>query len=564
MKFKFVTGKNFLNFVSITDIENKNDVKLYKEVIKKVLFRKEYNPFIKGFNKNLTYSYLFNDYIFPYTFWEDVKTACSKFIDILIKESDLELINDPLKSGYFKQIEREDFDKWVEQLVVPPDIDIEDEDYLFQQDTVFNAINYKTCRAEIATGAGKTFITYMYCKWLLENVRNVRLGCQWCPVKDTEKCKKEFKESGDIENCPYYTEFKNTKKILVVVPSKILCNQLKSDFAHYDKYNQTKVWVETIYSGSKKLIGSDVVVGTFQSLSNYDEEYFDDFFCLICDELHRAKSYSIRYEIYSKMKYKEYCFGLTGTYPEYNTLDYLHVTAMFGCEIENISARTLMDVGVLNEVIIHNININYYSCFEKEEIEKAEKISNIYDIIPEGIIGTEKYMLEKQFFHNNFHRTKIIGNLLNGNKENAIIFTDTVEYCYILYDILVQLCPDKKINIIHGEIKDREDIIQDMKDNPNDRVIIATYGTMSTGVSIKNLVIAFIVDAGKSKIRVKQLIGRLTRILENKPESKVFNFYDDIQKSAFRSHAKERLKICEQQKFKIFNHKTNIPTYKKV
>jgi DNA or RNA helicases of superfamily II len=557
MVFKFIKGKNFLDFVLIDDINTKDDVKLYNDVIKKTLNRKEFNPYKKGFNKTITYSYLFNEYIFPYQFWFDVKKSCEQIIN-----KELELVNDPLKSGYYRQIDREYFNTWVENLVVPEDINLDDEDYEYQQDAVFNAINHRTCRCEIATGGGKTFITYMYCKWLIENIRNTRVGCDWCSVKNTEKCPSNFRESENSEKCPYYDEYRHSKQILIVVPSKLLCNQLKEDFRLYDKYNNSKIWVETIYSGSKKLIGADCVVGTFQSLSNYDEEYFDNFFTLICDELHRAKSYSIRSEIYAKMKFREFCFGMTGTYPEYNTLDYLHITAMFGTEVENISARALMDTGVLNEVIVHNININYYSCLKKEDIPNSERISKITEVLNEGIVGTEKYMAEKQFYHNNYYRTEIIAKLLNGYKENAIIFTDTVEYCNILYENLTKLCPEKQISIIHGKITDREDIIQDMKNNLYHRVIIGTYGTMSTGISIKNLTNGFIVDAGKSRIRIRQTVGRLTRILENKPDSKVFDFCDNINGSTFKKHAQSRLKIYKTQKFQIITNNVKIPAYK--
>ena len=135
--------------------------------------------------------------------------------------------------------------------------------------------------------------------------------------------------------------------------------------------------------------------------------------------------------------------------------------------------------------------------------------------------------------------------------ENSIIFVDTIAYCDELYDFLTRRCPDRHFEIIHGTVKDRDGIIQRMRETPNKFVLIATYGTMSTGVSIKNLTNAYIVDGGKSTIRIKQSMGRLMRMLDDKHTSKIFDFYDNIPSTAFRRQAMERLRIYKNEKLRI-------------
>lgn len=524
MKFKFLEGKNKRYFVKMQDIKSRDDLQV-QEIVRGVLTRTEYMPFVKGtFDKHISYSYLFNDFIFPYQFWGDVKNKLLT-VPSLIKNEDVLLENDPKETGLFKQISREDFDEWLHSIKIPEDLSIDKKEYSYQQDSAFLAINNRISRISVATSGGKTFLTYIYCKCLVDYV-------------------------------------KITGKILIIVPSVLLCKQLKSDFEHYDSLNETKLLVETIYSGSKKVANANIVCGTYQSLSNYDIDYFDEFSCCICDELHRSKAYSIKNNIYGKIRNADYYFGMTGTFPDIKTLDYIHIVSMFGEEVVNVSVRQLIDNKVANNVDIKSIIIDYYIDNPKTDenhVVKFDDIMNrfgelcpdyeIPDDIEENL--SKKYYAEKHYFQSNMHRNAIIAKLINQFEENSIIFTDTVQYCEELYDYLTKKCPDRKFAIIHGSVKNREQYIEEMKSCESKYVLIATYGTMSTGVSIKNLTNAYIVDGGKSEIRIKQSLGRLMRIIDNKHTSKIFDFYDNLYKSSFRNQSRARLSIYKQEKLNI-------------
>lgn len=518
MKFRFLQGKNNKDFVQISDVQTQKDMQLY-EIIEKTLTRSEYNPFIKSFNKTIQCSYLLREYIFPLQFWEDIKKQLLNFPD-LIKKEDIFIegfIND-------KQIEKTKFDEWIHSIKIPEDLSIDKEEYMYQQESVFKALNNRTARIEVATSGGKTFITYLYCKYIIEH-------------KDIFK-----------------NEENKNKRILIIVPSKTLCLQLINDFADYDSLNDRKITVETIFSGSKRLYDADVVCGTYQSLREYEEDYFDDFSVMICDELHGAKAFSIRNQIYNKLKYCEFIFGMTGTFPKYNSLDYIHIVSMFGPEIVNVSAMELIQSGVANPVKIKSIEINYF----KDSVSSENAIKNIRELIPEDVFGTDKYIAEKYYFQHNEKRTNIISKFLNTFNDNSIILVDTVEYCDLLYNQLTKECPNKTFAIIHGKIKDREDIIHEMKTSTENYVIIATFGTMSTGVSIKNLTNVYLVDCGKSDKRIRQSIGRAMRITEGKNNSMIIDFQDNIKNSTFYKHSRERLSTYKEQKFPISYHKTNI------
>lgn len=524
MIFEYIQGKNYKDFVKISDIITSNDIKMLK-LVEDTLYRKEYNPFIKGtFNKTIECSYFFNKIFFPFQFWEDVKKVLDPFKGIYF-EDDLILINNPFeKPDYFK-FTYDGFKDWLDTIQVPEDISLDKEEYKYQQESVINAINRRTSRIEIATSGGKTFITYLYCR-----------------------CVNEFKEELNLQNV----------KILIVVPSQLLCTQLKKDFEYYNKLNNTTpIVVETIYSGSKKVLGANVICGTYQSLCKYDEEYFDEFGVLICDELHRSKAYSIRNEIYSKMKNCQLLFGMTGSFPKYNTLDYLHIVAMFGPEVLHVSALELMKSGVANEIEIHQIRINYLDS-DNKKIQTIGELIDLSELDGDDQAGTKKYMLEKFYYQHNYNRIDILARFLNHYNENSIVFVDTVEYCDILYNYLIKHCENKVIEIIHGKVKHRDEILDEMRSNNDNHILIATFGTMSTGISIKNLTNAYIVDSGKSEIRIRQSLGRLMRILFGKKTSKVFDFYDNVYGSTFNNHARNREKIYKEQKFSLNIHHTNI------
>lgn len=495
MELKIVNGKNYKSFVQITDIVTKEDMEIF-ETIKQTVYRKEYKPFIQSFDKNISYSYMYNDTFVPVQFIQDIKKQVKNIYGIELQIKNEESLID-------NELIREEFDQWLNELKVPDDIKIDDEKYKFQQDCVFFVLQNKIGRIEIATSGGKTFITYLWCRYICEKIRNL--------------------------NDKAY-------RILIIVPSKLLAKQLQNDFNKYQKFEERKIIVETIYAGSKRIIDADVVCGTYQSLSDYDEEYFEDFRFIACDEVHRSKAYSIRNAIYNKIKNAEYFFGMSGTYPKYNTLDYLHIVSMFGPLLYKKDLKSLIVNGISTPINLHLIKIEYI------ENNFSKNLKN------QNISGTEKYNIEKEYFQNFNERTNLAVKLLNAYKGNALILVDTVEYCHILQQFLIEKLPQKIIEIIHGKINDRDQIIQDMKNTDFGFILIGTYGTMSTGVSIPNIESVYFMDGGKSDIRIRQSLGRGIRLSPKtgKTSCDVFDFWDSMSNSSFNSHALYRKGIYKE------------------
>jgi superfamily II DNA or RNA helicase len=507
MIFKLVEGKYNKNFIKFEFNNDPHDLEI-ESFIKSLLYRKEYKPFMQGFNKNISVSYLYQNYYFPVQFWSEVKEK----LPIKFPFLKTPILEDDGDNKLMYKLSEDEFDNWLLNLNIPDSISLKEE-YAYQRDSVFKALQNKMGFIEVATSGGKTFITYLYCRFLVENFFS--------------------------NNLSDYNPEKSKWKILIVVPNKSLCIQLQNDFEEYQTKENFKLLTTTIYAGSKKYNDAHIVCGTFQSLSNYEQEYFDDFKVFICDELHRAKAYTIQQNIYSKLHNVEFIFGMSGTIPKYNTLDYINILSIFGQKLLVKTTKQIIDDQLATPVQIEVIKIEY-----NEDANYSE------DLKANGIVGIEKYREEKRFFQHYRERNRLIIKILKAYKGSTLILVDTIDYVDLLENLLIEEIKGRNISKIYGQIKDREVIFDKMRQNDDD-IIIATYGTMSTGISIKNLEYIMFVDGGKSEIRIRQSIGRGLRISPKKDLCIVFDFQDYLKGSAFLNHARARNQIYKEQNMPV-------------
>ena len=84
-------------------------------------------------------------------------------------------------------------------------------------------------------------------------------------------------------------------------------------------------------------------------------------------------------------------------------------------------------------------------------------------------------------------------------------------------------------------------------------IIIASYGTFSTGINIPNIDSVIFASPSKSRIRNLQSIGRGLRKSDRKTEATLFDIADNLswkQKKNFTLlHFMERIKIYNEEKF---------------
>ena len=107
---------------------------------------------------------------------------------------------------------------------------------------------------------------------------------------------------------------------------------------------------------------------------------------------------------------------------------------------------------------------------------------------------------------------------------------------------------------VHGGVatEDREKV-REITESENNAIIVASYGTFSTGINIKNLHNVIFASPSKSRIRNLQSIGRVLRKGSNKTKATLYDIADDISYKSKRNytlnHLIERIKIYNEENF---------------
>jgi ERCC4-related helicase len=166
-----------------------------------------------------------------------------------------------------------------------------------------------------------------------------------------------------------------------------------------------------------------------------------------------------------------------------------------------------------------------------------------------------KYQEEMDFIVGYFPRNKFIRNLALDQKGNTLVLFQYVEkHGKLLYDMIWAKCQDRKTFFVYGgtETEQRENI-RKITEDENDAIIVASYGTFSTGINIKNLHNIIFASPSKSRIRNLQSIGRGLRRGDKKVVCNLYDIGDDMTWKARKNftllHMIERLKIYADEQF---------------
>ena len=257
--------------------------------------------------------------------------------------------------------------------------------------------------------------------------------------------------------------------------------------------------------------------------------------------LFRAKSLTT---IMSKLEQCRYRFGFTGTLDGTQT-HRLMIEGLFGPVKKVTTTHELIEQKHLSNFKI--------KCIVLQHSDEHRKL-----------LVKKKYAEEMDFLVGLEKRNKFIKDLVLSLKGNTLLLFQYVEkHGKILYDtILHEVSKERSIYFVHGGVdgEDRENIRR-LVEMDTDAIIIASYGTFSTGINIKNLHNIIFASPSKSRIRNLQSIGRGLRLSENKESCTLFDIADDLSWKSNRNytllHYIERINIYNQEKFdvKIFTRK---------
>lgn len=331
------------------------------------------------------------------------------------------------------------------------------------------------------------------------------------------------------------------KKTLIIVPTTSLIHQLGSDFISYGLDSPDSI--HRIFQGQDKISDAKYFISTWQSIYKQPKKWFEQFDVVIGDEAHLFKSKSLT-TIMTNLDNCKYRFGFTGTLDGTNTHK-LMLEALFGSVKKTISTNELIENNILSDFMIKSLVLKY-----PEDVRKnCSKFSYVEEM--NYLVGLKQ-------------RNEFIRNLTLSLKGNSLLLFQYVDkHGSILYNLIKEKEPNRQIYFIHGGIDSQErERIRKIVDESNDCIIVASFGTFSTGINIRNLHNIIFSSPSKSKIRNLQSIGRGLRKSNSKDIATLYDIADDLswksKKNYTLLHYIERMKTYIEEKFKYKVYNINI------
>ena len=318
------------------------------------------------------------------------------------------------------------------------------------------------------------------------------------------------------------------EKILLIVPTTSLVEQMYKDFQDYGW--DAESFCHRIYSGKEKTNEYPVTITTWQSVYKLERSFFEDYNVIIGDEAHLFKSKSL-VSIMTKLHHAKYRFGFTGTLDGTQTHKWV-LEGLFGPAYKVTRTDELMKQGHLSQLDIQCLVLKH----------PPQKFDTYQDEI--------QYLIEHE------QRTKFITNLTLDLKGNTLVLFSRVEaHGAVLYEkINKNKDSDRKVFFIHGGVDAEErELVREITETENNAIIVASYGTFSTGINIRNLHNVVFASPSKSRIRNLQSIGRVLRKSTNKVKAILYDIADDCTHNSRRNytlnHFIERIKIYNEENF---------------
>jgi superfamily II DNA or RNA helicase len=261
--------------------------------------------------------------------------------------------------------------------------------------------------------------------------------------------------------------------------------------------------------------------------------FFENIEVLCVDEAHTAKTKSIQ-TIFELANCNNIKFGLSGTVKTLTeSADTFTIEGNLGPIVSNVSASSLFKKGYATPIKIRMLYLNYIDDNTREELykrrrkvksDKNKKNSDIPKLL----------QFEQEMIQSNKKRFDYIIDLILKPKLNSLVLFKDIKNNYgkQIYDTLKEKVNDnEEVYYIDGsvELKRRKYYRNQMNLNDNNRkIMVASFGTTSTGIDISNLHYIFLVESYKSEIIIKQSLGRGMRLNENKNVIHIIDIVDDF------------------------------------
>lgn len=504
--------------------------------------------------------------------WHEIKTWCKSQNIVCNGVYNLSDFNNPNKQPDQSFIlmdfkyELEDFKEYVKRWNL--NLDLRD----YQYDAIWKILHYKQSMSQLATRSGKTLMAYVIFRYMLEH---------------------------------------GAHNILMVVPSITLVKQGVQDMKDYKEFFGTEtVWANGEYcEGANLTIGTFQSLikrcckgkhGTINK--HYNPKFFDKFDVVCIDECHKADCESIK-QIMGQpfIKNAKLIFGFSGTLPEANTIESYGCQALLGPCIQDISTMELVNDGYLAKPIINQIRIKYDEDLTDDYIKYAEYLCSNYVVkdgknvmLPKeqrdmnmihqktppivvkqwqenmdlGLISKEVYkenliemckaqasnllVLEQMIAEHSQKKLDVMSEvLLQWHDRNGIVFAHNGPYVDFLEGYFKEKFPERPIYKIKGSTtpKKRSQIIETMNTKDTNAILVASFGTVSTGLTFKNIDYAIFAQSFKSPVIILQSLGRGLLRSENKKEFYLYDIIDVLPTGRLKKQGEAKIKTYKEKNF---------------
>ena len=336
------------------------------------------------------------------------------------------------------------------------------------------------------------------------------------------------------------------KKILMIVPSISLVDQMYNDFINYSKLNNWDVekYCTRMHSKIKPDYNKQILITTWQSLMEKPDSFFKEYEVVFLDEAHKIsksntkESKQIEREINLCVNAK-YLLGFTGTLPD-ELLYKKKIEGFFGNINTVTTYNDAIESGYICNLHVNALQLNYVTGFEGK---------------------LRDYKHEKSYIMSSDYRNKFIMNLLLKAKGNQLLlFTEIKKHAKVIFDLISKDDRFKDYKIILLDSSSSSTIREETKkilETNNNVIIFGTYALLGTGWSVNNIWNVIFVAPLKSKIAILQSIGRGLRLLPG--EDKVCKIWDIVDRFEYKNilykHFEQRCKYYKENNFtyKIYN-----------
>lgn len=327
------------------------------------------------------------------------------------------------------------------------------------------------------------------------------------------------------------------RRILILVPTTSLVEQLYADFQDYSSANNWRAseHVHRIYAGADKAAEWPVTISTWQSLYKLPKKFFEQYDVVIGDEAHLFKAQSLT-GILNKMPHCAYRIGTTGTLDGMKTHK-LVLEGIFGAVHRVTTTKTLIKNKQLADLDIQCLIMKYEEAVRKN-------------------VRSLTYQEEMDWLVTHPGRNRFIRNLALAQQGNTLVLFQFVEkHGKALHEqIAAKAAAGRRVFFVYGGTEtDQREEVRRITEQEKDAIIVASYGTFSTGINIRNLHNIIFASPSKSRIRNLQSIGRGLRTSDNKDRCRLYDMGDDLSYKSRKNftllHMMERIRIYNDEGF---------------